>query len=86
MINEFCFSSSTPNLVGFGQNLGLVEIFKVIQCHEFHWTWTKPHDTLGNVSDKKTTLACTWKAMNIFKDLVWFMFQISTVEIRNYGF
>ena len=68
--NDFQFSSNAPNFIGFRQNLGLVEIFKVIQRPDFHPTWTKPCDKLGNVSDKKTTLICTWTAINICKDLV----------------
>ena len=67
MINEFHFSSNVPNFIAFGPNLGLMEFFKVIQCPKFHWIWTKPRDTLGSVSDRKTTLTCTWKATNICK-------------------
>ena len=44
------------------------------------------HATLGNVLDRITTLICTWNTMKICKDLVDFMFHISTVEIGNWSF
>ena len=56
IIINFHFAPNTPNFIGFGLNLSLLEIFKVIKHPKFNWIWTKPHDTLGNVSDKKTTL------------------------------
>ena len=62
-INEFHFASTAPNFIGFGLNLSLVDFFKVIQHPKFHWIWTKPRDALGNVSDRKTTLLFTSKAM-----------------------
>ena len=68
-INGFHFASNAPNFTKCGLNLNLVEIFEVIR-------FPKPHDTLGNVSDGKKTLICTWIAMKICKDLVHFMFHI----------
>lgn len=40
IINEFDFSSNTPNPTGFEVKLNLVDFFKVIQCPKFHWIWT----------------------------------------------
>ena len=67
-IYGFHFASIVSNFIGFGLNLGLVEFFKVIQCPDFRWIWTKPHDTLGNVSYRITTFICTWKVVNTCKD------------------
>ena len=83
--SEFQFASNTQNFIGFGSNLSLLECFKIIQCPKFHWIWIKPHGTLGNVSDRKTILIYIWKAMKIYKDLVYFMFQISTIGIGNWS-
>ena len=79
LVNFIAFIVS--NFIGYGLNLRLVKIFKVIKCPKFHWIGTKPHDKLENVLDKKTTLICTWKVMKNYKGLVCFMFQISTVGI-----
>ena len=80
-INEFQFASNAPNFIGFGLNLDVMEFFKVIQHPKFHWVWTKPHDTLGDMSNKKTALTCTWKAMKIWKDLCYFMFKYLPLEL-----
>ena len=48
--------------------------------------WTIAHDTLESVSDRKTTLMCTWKAIKNCKNLVYFMFQIFIVGIGNWSF
>lgn len=69
---------------GYGLNLNLMEHFKIIQCPIFHWIWAKTHDALGNVSDMKTTLLCTWKTMKICKELLDFIFQIYTIGIGNW--
>lgn len=55
-INGFRFASNAPNFIGFGVNLGLVDFFKVIQCPRFCWVGTKSHDTLGDMTERKTTL------------------------------
>ena len=62
------------------------EIFKVIWSPNFHWIWTKPHDALGDVFDRNTTLMCTWNVMKICKDLAYLMFQISAVGIGSWSF
>ena len=48
-MSKFHFLTNALNFIGFGLNLNLVGIFKVIQHPKFHWIWTKPHDSLGNV-------------------------------------
>ena len=83
---NFILHPTALDFIGFGLNLSLVEYFKVIQRPKIHWIWIEPHDTLGNVSNRNTTLICTWKAMKICKDLVYFMFHISTVGIDNWSF
>jgi hypothetical protein len=80
-INEFHFASNTPKFIGFGLNLIFVEFFKVIPCPKIYWIWTKSHDTLGNMSDRKTTLMCTWKAMKICTDF--FSIYISNIYNMN---
>ena len=66
-VNEFYlfiyFASNAPKFVGFGLNLSFMENFKGIQRPKVHWSWTKPHDTLGYVSNMKTLLICTWTVM-----------------------
>lgn len=64
-INEFHFAYDAPNFSRFGLNLSLVKFLKVTQRPNFHWNWTEPHDTLGNMSEWKTTLICAWKAMKL---------------------
>ena len=54
---------------------------------KFHWIWTKPHDTLRNVSDRRTTLIYMHlESDGICKDLVYFMFQIYTVGIDSWSY
>ena len=62
-IDEFHFASIAPKFIAFGLSPSLLEIFKVIKHTKLHWTWPKPRDTLGIVSDGVTTLKCTWKSM-----------------------
>ena len=69
-VKSFIFPSNALGFVGFGLNLGLVEIFKVTQRCKFQWIWTQPRETLGNVSSRKMTRTRTWKAMKLCKDLV----------------
>lgn len=85
-IDEFHLASNVPTFNGFGLNFILVECFKGIQWPKFHRIWPELHDTLEHVLDRKITLICSWKAMKICKDLVDFMFQISTFGIGNQSF
>ena len=46
---NFISNPISQTFIGFGLNLSRVEFLDVIQCPKFHWIWTKPHDTLGNI-------------------------------------
>ena len=76
-INEFHFPSNIPNFIGFGLNLNLVKFSKVIQCPKIHWIWTKPDDTLENVSYRKTN---THMYLESFENLQGFsLFYVSNI-------
>jgi hypothetical protein len=80
-IDGFHFASNIQIFIRFGLDFSLVEILKVIQRPKFYWIWTKPHNTLRNMSRLKITATCTRKAMKKSKDIVCFMFHVFMVGI-----